>query len=339
MSQTTAQLVSEINGGPISGTRNRIINGDMRISQRGTSFATLDPASDTYTLDRWAFKGTGTAGRATISQDTDVPNNTFISTLKAVVTTADSSIASGDGAWISHNIEGFNVRDLIGNTFTLSFWVKSPKTGIHCVAFGNSASNRSFVSEYTVNSANTWEQKSVTVAGGLITAGTWDWTNGKGLSVNFALIVGSTFQTTAGTWQTGNFFGTSNQVNVFDSLANNFLLGGVQLEPGTVATPFERRSYGQELALCQRYFYSGSVYWSGYAFNSARAGAQVGHPVEMRATPTVGSIVTTVNSGFAGTGGESVFGSNSKGFTLDKIANATILDGRWEATFTASIEL
>ena len=303
----TAQL-SSLNGGALSGARNRIINGDMRISQRGTSFATLDPAADTYTLDRWAFKGAGTTGRATISQDTDVPNNTFTSTLKAVVTTADSSIASGDGAWITQNIEGFNARDLIGTTFTLSFWVKSPKTGIHCVSFGNASSNRSFVSEYTVNSANTWEQKSVTVAGGLITAGTWDWTNGKGLSVNFALIVGSTFQTTAGAWQTGNFFGTSNQVNVFDSLANSFLLGGVQLEAGSVATPFERRSYGQELALCQRYFYQMTNRMLGFTLAGANTQSHVyttgsfGFPVTMRAAPTLASgAAFTMESGSNGT--------------------------------------
>jgi hypothetical protein len=296
----TAQL-SSLNGGALAGARNRIINGDMRISQRGTSFATLDPAADTYTLDRWAFKGAGTTGRATISQDTDVPNNTFTSTLKAVVTTADSSIASGDGAWITQNIEGFNARDLIGTTFTLSFWVKSPKTGIHCVSFGNASSNRSFVSEYTVNSANTWEQKSVTVAGGLITAGTWDWTNGKGLSVNFALIVGSTFQTTAGAWQTGNFFGTSNQVNVFDSLANSFLLGGVQLEAGSVATPFERRSYGQELALCQRYHQRLACSIGQTISNNTTTGAAVSLRTTMRAQPTMDSGASfAVSSGSAG---------------------------------------
>jgi hypothetical protein len=253
----TAQL-SSINGGPLAGFRNVIINGDMRISQRGTSFATL-PTGSTYTLDRWLYGAQG-AMVCTVSQDTDVPNNTFLNSIKVDVTTADTSIAAGDFTTIVQIVEGYNVRALIGTPFTLSFWVKSPKTGTHCVAFRNLGTgspvspDRCFVKEYTVTAANTWEYKTITVAGGLITAGTWDWTNGRGLIVDFALVSGTTFQTTADAWQTGNFIATANQVNVMDNTANDFFLTGVQLEPGTVATPFERRSFGQELALCQRYY-------------------------------------------------------------------------------------
>jgi len=251
MSQTTAQLVSEINGGPIAGTRNRIINGNFDIAQRGTSFAAI--ANDAYSLDRWTWGQIG-AMVCTVSQSTDVPNNTFQSSYKVDVTTVDSSIAAGDYAFVSQKIEGYNVRDLISTTFTLSFWAKSPKTGVHCVSFSNSGQNRSYIKEYTVAVANTWEYKTVTVAGGLITAGTWDWTNGEGLEVGFSLATGSTYQTTADAWQTGDFLATANQVNVMDNTANDFFLTGVQLEPGGVATPFERRSFGAELALCQRYF-------------------------------------------------------------------------------------
>ena len=191
----------------------------------------------------------------TVTQSTDVPNNTFQSSYKVDVTTVDSSIAAGDFAEIYHKIEGYNVRDLIGTTFTLSFWVKSSKTGIHCASFRNTGTpDRSYVQEYTITTANTWEYKTITVTGGLITAGTWNWTNGLGLVVTFNLASGTTFHTTGSAWQTGNFNATANQVNVMDNTANDFFLTGVQLEPGTVATPFERRSYGQELALCQRYY-------------------------------------------------------------------------------------
>jgi len=242
--------IASLNGGALAGTRNRIINGDMRIAQRGTSFA----AANGYTLDRWGWYSAG-AMVCTVSQSSDVPNNTFQSSYKVDVTTADTSIAVSDFAALSQSIEGYNVRDLIGTTFTLSFWVKSPKTGAHCVGFRNAAvADRSYVKEYIVVAANTWEYKTLTITGGLITAGTWNWTDGQGLNIVFTLACGSTFHTTANAWQTGNFIATANQVNVMDNTANDFFLTGVQLEPGSVATPFERRPIGTELALCQRYY-------------------------------------------------------------------------------------
>jgi hypothetical protein len=243
--------VANLNGGPLAGTRNRIINGNFDIWQRGTSFAAI--ANAAYSLDRWTWGQAG-AMVCTVTQSTDVPNNTFQSSYKVDVTTVDSSIAAGDYAFISQKIEGYNVRDLIGTTFTVSFWVKSPKTGVHCVSFSNSGQNRSYIKEYTIAVVNTWEYKTVTVTGGLITAGTWNWTNGEGLEVGFSLATGSTYQTTSDAWQTGDFLGTANQVNVMDNTANDFFLTGVQLEPGPVATPFERRPIGTELALCQRYY-------------------------------------------------------------------------------------
>jgi hypothetical protein len=281
---------SGLDVGPLSGNRNKIINGDMTISQRGTTF--VAPAG--YTLDRFIFSTGGPTGGgvATVTQSTDAPNNTFQYSLKVDVTTADTSIAAGDFSVITHRIEGYNVRDLIGQTFTLSFWVKSPKTGVHCVSFRNSIFDRSHVLEYTVSTANTWEYKSVTVTGGLITAGTWDWTNGLGLDVVFTLLSGTTLQTTTGSWQTGNFIGTSNQVNVMDNVTNDFFLTGVQLEIGTVATPFERRPFGTELALCQRYYelISASVSTPlgtgvGQCISATTAFFQVGSFVPKRTVP------------------------------------------------------
>ncbi len=304
---------SGLDVGPLSGNRNKIINGDMRISQRGTSF--VSPATNTYTLDRFAWFATG-AMVVTITQSTDVPNDTFQNSLKVDVTTADTSTAAGDFAIINQKIEGYNVRDLIGQTFTLSFWVKSPKTGVHCVSFINSGVNRSYVLEYTVTTANTWEYKTVTVVGGLITGGTWNWTNGIGLYVVFSLKGGTTFQTTPGSWQVGDFQCTSNQVNVMDNVANDFFLTGVQLEVGTVATPFERRPYGTELALCQRYFELVSVTGSGplgfgvgQCVGTATAYFQISSFTPKRAIPVATlsaaatfAVVNSTGSLIAGTG-------------------------------------
>jgi hypothetical protein len=261
----------------------------MRISQRGTSFTSIALNATTYTLDRWATGGGGTTAVGTITQSTDTPNSTFPYSFKLDVTTADASVAATDRSHIVQQIEGHNVVDLIGQTFTLSFWVKSPKTGTHCVSFQNSGSDRSYVTEYTVSVANTWEYKTVAVTGGLITAGTWDFANGSGLKILFALMVGSTYQGTAGSWLTGNFQGTSSQVNVLDNTANDFFLCGVQLEPGSVATPFERRSYGQELALCQRYYQVSdtAVYGTMESSGATARRYATQFPVQMRATPTV----------------------------------------------------
>jgi hypothetical protein len=268
------------------GTRNKIINGKAELAQRGTSFAAV--ADGAYTLDRWRFGNTSGA-QVTISQQADVPaDNEFQNSLRVAVTTADATIAAGDTCFISQRIEGYNVRDLIGRTFTLRFRARSSKTGVHCVAFRNSGLNRSAVAEYTVNAANTWESKTITLTGGLITAGTWDWTNGTGLEVCFVLAAGSTFETTAGAWQTGNFLDTANQVNCLDSNTNIFAITGVQLEVGSVATPFEHRPFGVELGLAQRYYeiQSAKTYitYTPGGIDSALYGSWA---VEKRASPTL----------------------------------------------------
>ncbi len=278
--------VANLNGGPLAGMRNRIINGAMRIAQRGASFPA---AANGYNLDRWQWLQLG-AMVCTISQSADIPNNTFQTSYKVDVTTADTSIGSLDYAVVAHRIEGHNVRDLIDTTFTLSFWVKSPKAGVHCVGLRNELQDRSFVAPYSVSAVNTWEYKSITVTGGLIAAGGWNWTNGTGLEVAFMLACGAAYHTTASSWNTGNFLATSAQVNVMDSAANDFFLTGVQLEPGSAATPFERRPLGLELELCYRYFqvltYYGGAYTGANVCYFTPAGFNI-----LRADPAITSSV------------------------------------------------
>jgi hypothetical protein len=277
-------------GGQFAGMRNKIINGKMDVAQRGTSFPAV--GAGTYTLDRWRTSTNATSAVLTASQQSDVPSsNEFQNSLRLAVTTADTSIASTDQVNIQQRIEGYNARDLIGKTFALSFWVRSTKTGTHCVYFQNSAQDRTFVLEYTVSASNIWEYKTVTVSGGLITAGTWDWTTGVGLVVGWTLAAGSSLQTTAGAWQTGTFLGTSNQVNCLDSNTNIFAITGVQLEVGSVATPFEHRPIGAELALCQRYYYriGGQLlndFGTGYVNSISQAQILTPFPVSMRVAPS-----------------------------------------------------
>jgi hypothetical protein len=241
---------------PGGGAKNFLINGKMDIAQRGTSFPGVTQGTGVYSVDRWRIAGGSTSAILTISQQADVPTATpeLQNSLRVTVTTADASVGAPDIFLINQVIEGYNARALVGKTFTLSFWVKSSKTGIHCVFFENGGADRTYVAEYAVNVANTWEFKAITVTGGLITAGTWNWTNGYGLGVGYTLMCGSAYQATANAWQTGNFGATSNQVNVLDTVGNLFALAGVQLELGPSATPFEHRAFALELQLCKRYY-------------------------------------------------------------------------------------
>lgn len=260
LASVIAPVVSSINDGHLAGFRNRIMNGNMIVTQRGSANTYVAGLGGTITrtLDRWSITGisSGVAVYLDVFQSSAVPpNNQFISSLGITVTpNADTSVVASDYCVLFQSIEGFNVRDLVGRTFTLSFWVRSSVIGKYGVSFRNKGPNRSFVATYTVDSPNTWEYKSITVPGGLITSGNWGWQNEIGLTVAFALTAGSNYHTTPGSWQTGDFLSTADQANFISTVGNSFIITGVQLEPGNTATPFEHRPI--ETFLCQRYFYS-----------------------------------------------------------------------------------
>ena len=302
----------------LQGFRNRIINGDMRISQRGTS---ASPTSGGYfTVDRWRFGQASSYAASltpTISQSSVAPSgftNSFLYTNGTGAAPTSAQLIAFD-----QYIEGLNCADLeFGSasaaTVTVSFWVRASVTGTYAVSLANSDINRSYVATYTINAANTWEQKSVTIAGD--TSGTWLKTNGIGIAVRFAVGGGSGVQTTAGAWQTGNFFTTSACTNLTATSGATFYITGVQLEAGSVATPFERRPYGTELQLCLRYAYrvmEGFYLMKMRESNRSRVNSYQ-HPVQMRASPTVGSMTTT--DGIAVT----TFNITDKGFIAECLA-------------------
>jgi hypothetical protein len=302
---TSNLQTSALNGGPLAGTRNRIINGDMRIDQRNAGAAvTVNNSAAFYATDRWFGFGMTTAGVFTLNRSTSSPTG-FTNSLAATCTTADASIAAGDRYFVNQAIEGFNAADLGfgaagAQAVALSFWVQSSLTGTYCATLINSAGDRSYVAEYSIAVANTWEYKTIYIPGD--TAGTWLSDNGTGVSVRFALATGTTYQTTANAWAAGNFNATSNQVNwMSSSSSRTFRITGVQLEPGTVATPFERRSYGQELALAQRYyqvFGDLNLTISGRSTNAATTVMPIVFRTTMRTAPTVAGTLT-VGSGLS----------------------------------------
>lgn len=275
----------------LQGFRNRIINGDMRIDQRNAGAAVT--ANNAFPVDRF-FVPFSTDGAFSAQQDSSTPAG-FVNSLKFTTTTADATIGATQYAMLRQVIEGFNVADLgwgtaNAKTVTLSFWVRSSLTGTFGGSLQNNAEDRSYPFSYTISSANTWEQKTITVVGD--TTGTWLTTNGRGIRLAWGLGVGSTYSGTAGAWSaTPSLYSVTGAVNVMGTLNATWYITGVQLEVGSVATPFERRPYGTELALCQRYYYrikpgQSLPFGSCAVQTTSDAEVYVYFPVTMRAAPT-----------------------------------------------------
>lgn len=279
-----------ISSGYELGRRNILINGAMHLAQRGTGF---NPASG-FTLDRWFYNSSG-SGAVSLSRIADVPTGMgYLYSLLIGPVTADTSIAAGDYYAVRQLVEGYDILPLVGRTFTLSFWVKSSKTGVHCVAFKNRVSTKSYIAEYTVNAANTWEYKTITVTNGLQSGG-WDFTNDVGLQVIWTLAAGSTYQTTASTWASGNYLATANQVNCLDNTSNLFGIVGTQLEIGSSATPFEYRNIAEETMLCHRFYEKGA---GQYYLQTTLNYVVFSFSTRKRITPTMSY---TASSGTGGT--------------------------------------
>ena len=239
----------------LQGFRNRIINGDMRINQRGGTI-TVNDLAVFYGIDRFSGVGQSADGVFTMVQDTSAPSG-FVNSLKVTVTTADASIGASQYYTVQQLIEGTNVSDLAwgtasAKTVTLSFWVRSSVTGTFGGSLRNANGDRSYPFTYSISAANTWEQKSVTIAGD--TTGTWLTTTGIGIRVNFGIGTGSSGVGTAGAWAGANYYSATGATNLISTLSATWYITGVQLEVGSVATPFERIDYGRELQLCLRYY-------------------------------------------------------------------------------------
>ena len=291
--------------GQIGGRRNLIINGAMQVDQRNSGSA-VTGISDTsnYIPDRFQIRVDGSgSGRMTAQQVTDAPAN-FKNSLKITVTTTDASPTASEGYAIRQSIEGQNVSHLNfgtsdAQTITVSFYVKSSVTGDFSLNLGNGSSTRWYGALYTVNTVDTWERKTVTLVGD--TTGTWASDNTSGLVVIFGLGGGSSRTTTADAWQTlsGTQTFTTGGTNLFATSSATFQITGVQLEVGSVATPFEHRSYGEELALCQRYYYmhvqgnGETITFAANYYSSSTFEAHIPFPVTMRTDPSLDIVAGT----------------------------------------------
>ena len=303
-----------LNIGQIGGTRNKIINGAMTIDQRNAGAAVS--ANGAYPTDRWQLGISG--GTWSVQQSSTAPAGFSKSTAITISTGYSKSVSDQNN--FRQFVEGSNTYDLGwgasgAQSVTLSFWVRSSLTGTFAGSLMNSAFDRSYVFTYSISAADTWEYKTVSIEGD--TSGTWLTTNGVGVRVFFDLGSGSNSETTAGAWTAGEYRRVSGAVDVVATTGATFYLTGVQLEAGDTATPFEHRSYGDELALCQRYFWKDT----GITIQAIAQGAvydgsaQVFFPVPMRATPTGTSL--TGGSTFA----RNISGSPSVGIGTGTVNN------------------
>lgn len=291
----------------LSSNKNVIINGNLDIWQRGITATISGSPASAFVADRWEFASHGSHS-ITYSQDTDVPSfaqagSLFKYSIKLLAGTGNASPAANNYGFLRQRIEGYNYQDLAQKVKTFSFWIKASKTGILCVAFNNSGQNRSFIKEITIDAVNTWEKKVINVVAE-DGAGTWDYLNGIGLSVDFCFLAGSNFEGTKDAWvnQTSKFVTTS-RTNFFSATNDTVRIFGFRLEPGLVATPIEHRLIQQEMFLCQRYL-------EYYAITTVPAAlfCYQSYPwkVQKRATPTLSVAAGSLNGGSVDVAGGAV---------------------------------
>lgn len=296
----TTESGYSLGAGNASSFKNRLINGNMAIDQRNAGASAANTGGGLgYFLDRWGGFNSD-ASKYTVQQNAGsvTPPANFNYYL-GITSSSAFSLGSTSQFQMGQAIEGYNMADFGWGTanakpITLSFWVRSSLTGAFAVAFRNSGSPsyRSYLSTFTVNSANTWEQKTITVSGD--TGGTWNSANGAGMYLTFCLGAGSTFTTsTTGSWIAGNFINVTGVNNLVSVNGATLYITGVQIEVGTVASSFDFRPVGTELILCQRYFEEvnlGAVATSyitmGAAWTSSQTEGVIRWSVAKRATPS-----------------------------------------------------
>jgi len=316
--------ISSINSGQVSGRRNLIINGDMQIAQRNSSVAGISSSSTYQVVDRMFIRNSG-AGTFTNSHSTDNPGYGLKRSIKFECTTADSSLAADDFAYMGYKMEGFDaVKLLKGETgagyATLSFWVKSSETGTAVVRFVDIPNNRSQGHAYTINAADTWEKKTITIS--MVDGSNkvnYDNTSQFVLVFWLAVSTNRTSGTLQSSW-TNNLTAdeaVSQTVNIVNTTSSYINFTGLQFEVGDTATSFEHISYGEQLALCQRYYEKsyndtvvpGSVDVSGWSGGDKPSGTAGRFRIEFKTTKRGNPTVTTYHH-VTGTSGQMYTSTN-----------------------------
>ena len=321
--------------GPLS-NRNLIINGAMQVAQRGTSSAGNGLNTTSWPVDRFKVAN-NTDAVLTVSQESSGAPEGFQYWSKVLVTTADTSIASNQYSTISQFIEGYNFAHCnfgLSNakTIKVSFYFKTNKSGTYCMIHRNESANRNFLYEFVPSSLDTWERIEYTVPGDI--TGTWNVSTGIGFRFELCMSNGSAYQSsTVGSWFSGQYYhSTPNQVNLYDTINNYIGITGVQVEIGENATEFEHRSYGEELALCQRYYYQTPSHYHFLHKNSYYETQLFYFPTTMRASPTV-NVPTPVLRALNGSSNVSYTGLSISRYTDGFYLNTTTTNNNTFYTF------
>ena len=339
---TGITLAGQFDSASTFGFKNRIINGGMVIDQRNAGASVSNPAAVlTYGIDRWKYYGT-VASKFTVQQTPSATETGYATRVAAGFTnymaftsSASTIVASTDLYAFAQNIEGFNVSDLAwgtanAKTVTLSAWVYSSLTGTFSGSVGNNAANRCYPFSFSIPTANTWTQISITIPGD--TSGTWLTNSSTGLQFWFNLGSGSSNLGTANAWGSTFYYGTTGAQSIIATNTATFYITGVQLEKGSTATSFDFRSYGTELALCQRYlpaFNGTAIYFSGQATTTTGTYAQINFPVTTRVAPT-GITTSTIS-------GTNFINYNSVGSGINVTALAYVFASPYNALITTTV--
>lgn len=350
--RTDADLVGIRSSISTASSRNFLINGNLDVWQRNTTFSSLSGFSSltNYTADRFAYGSAGTTSSMNVQRSSDVPTlaesgHVSNSSIRFSPQVADATVGAGDVALVYQPIEGYDYNNIKGKTVTLSFWVKSSLTGTYCVAFKNNGADRSYVAEYQVPVANVWSRVSITLALNY-TGGTENVDNGTGLLIEWTLMCGTTFQTTPGVWQNGDFSGTASQVNFNGNTLNQLFLAQIMLTLDSEAVPFvgAGQNIAEEIEMCERY-YEKSYNLNTVVATSDSAGrifevstaaneidAAYSFKTRKRAAPTVtyfdkigiSTGPTTVNSGQAGFSVDGLTTSPNSNYQFHWVADAEL---------------
>ena len=331
------------------GSKNLIENGAMNVNQRGTVTG-LGGTNNVYSgIDRWLFRAEG-VGQARVNTSRSAQSSANSLIMKGVrnaieidVTTAESAVAAGECLMLAQKLEAQNLQHLLYGTsgakdMTLSFVMKSPKSGTHCVSINQGDANRSYIAEFTMASANVFEYFSMTIPGD--TGGAISNDTGEGMRLHFPLTAGTNFHASAGSWFNGEDYATSNQQNLLDNASNNIYISAVQLEIGSVFTGFEFEDFGTTLLKCQRVLVSvgDNLFGNAFAYGSASATSATVFtsviilPVTMRANPSFSGDQDWIQgvfrgTGYNGTGGSQSLFRNSVLFTTTGASSMTAGDG------------
>lgn len=319
----------------LRGFRNRIINGDFRIAQRGSGPFLSGALS--YTLDRWYVLSSGAGQISTVHSSAADEDQMY-----TAASTADASLAAADLYFLGQRIEGRNVKDLVWGypgqalSITISFEIYSSLTGTFAISVRNITATRSWLGSFTINAVNNWERKTITIPGD--TTGTWETGSTAGFDVALGLGIGSTYQGAAG-WNAGNYLSMAGMTNFMASTSNNWYLRKFQLEAGSSATEFERVPYDVQFQRCLRYYETSptnGISFAGYMNNTSVYVGNYDYKVTKRTVPTL--VVTDAGSS-GNFGGIGTYINEAKGCQIGRTATATVGYGYWHVNIIADAEL